>query len=120
MGSTDYFERRLDSKRRLTIPTELRKEFSEGEVVVTRGFGHYLHIYTSKVWQQEVEPKLAGDILDERVADLNEKFRIGKQVAKMDAKQGRITLEQHLMDYAGIDREVLAVRVGSYWRLRAK
>ena len=120
MVATDYFERRLDSKSRLTIPTELRSEFADGEVVVTRGFGKYLHIYTLKVWQQQVEPKLAGDILDEKVADLNEKFRVGKQVAKMDDKQGRITLEQHLLDYAGIDREVLAVRVGPYWRVRAK
>jgi DNA-binding transcriptional regulator/RsmH inhibitor MraZ len=38
----------------------------------------------------------------------------------MDAKQGRITLEQHLLDYAGISKEVEAVRAGKYWRLTAK
>ena len=41
----DYFERALDSKNRLTIPAELRHEFEGGEVVITRGFGQYLHIY---------------------------------------------------------------------------
>jgi MraZ protein len=120
MGNIDYFERRLDSKRRLTVPTELRKEFATGQIVVTRGFGKYLHIYREQVWQDQVEPRLMGDILDENVADINVRFRTGKQVAQMDGKQGRITLELHLLDYAGIDKDVVAVRVGPYWRLMSK
>lgn len=120
MTIVDYFERKLDDKRRLTIPAELRSEFSSGDVVVTRGFGQYLHLYTKSVWDEKVEPELGGDILDERVADLNVQFRTGKTEARMDTKQGRITLEQHLLDYAGIDRDVEAVRVGQYWRIMAK
>lgn len=112
----DYFERKLDSKRRLTVPTELRSEFASG-VVVTRGFKDYLHLYPQQVWDREVEPSLAGSILDEAVADLNVRFRRGKTAAGLDQKQGRITIEQHLLDYAGIEKELVAVRVGSYWRL---
>ena len=113
---TDYFERKLDDKRRLTIPAELRAEFASG-VVLTRGFGKYLHLYPQAVWDKEVESALTGSILDERVADLNVKFRRGKAAAELDQKQGRVTVEQHLLDYAGIDREVVAVRAGSYFRL---
>jgi DNA-binding transcriptional regulator/RsmH inhibitor MraZ len=36
----DYFERKLDDKRRLSIPAELRGEF-EGGVVITQGFQNY-------------------------------------------------------------------------------
>lgn len=114
----DYFERKLDDKRRLTIPTELRAEFASG-VVLTRGFGKYLHLYPQQVWDREVESALAGNILDERVADLNVKFRRGKTTATLDQKQGRVTVEQHLLDYAGIRREVVAVRAGAYFRLMA-
>lgn len=114
----DYFERKLDDKRRLTIPTDVRSEFASG-VVLTRGFGSYLHLYPSEVWDTEVEQALQGSILDERVADLNVQFRSGKTTAQMDQKQGRITIEQHLLDYAGIDRDVVAVRAGKYWRLMA-
>lgn len=120
MGTTDYFERKLDDKRRLTVPAELRHEFAGGEVVVTRGFKNYLHLYTKKVWDEQVEPRLKGDILNEEVADLNVKFRTGKSVSHMDEKQGRITLEQHLLDYAGIERDVSVVRAGDYWRITAK
>ena len=112
----DYFERKLDDKHRLTIPTELRSEFASG-VVLTRGFGDYLHLYPQHVWDREVEPALDGSILDEKVADLNVRFRRGKTTAALDQKQGRVTIEQHLLDYAGINREMIAVRAGAYWRL---
>ncbi len=115
----DYFERKLDDKRRLTIPPELRDEFESG-VVITRGFQNYLHLYPKSVWDELVEPQLAGDILDEQTADLNVQFRMGKIDGAIDGKQGRITLEQHLLDFAGITRDVVAVRVGRYWRLMAK
>ena len=116
MAALDYFERKLDDKRRLTIPTELRAEFASG-VVLTRGFGQYLHLYPKQVWDGEVEPALGGSILDEKTADLNVKFRKGKTDAMLDLKQGRVTIEQHLLDYAGIDRDLVAVRAGAYWRI---
>ena len=115
----DYFERKLDDKRRLTIPAELRVEFASG-AVITRGFGNYLHLYPKSVWEEQMEPALNGNILDEATADLNVKFRTVKLEGEIDAKQGRITLEQHLLDYAGISRDVVAVRAGRYWRLSAK
>lgn len=119
MATVDYFERKLDDKRRLTIPAELRDELAGG-VVITQGFKKYLHLYPRTVWDDEVEPLLKGNILDEATADLNEQLRMGKTESVIDSKQGRVTIEQHLLDYAGIERGVKAVRVGRYWRLRAK
>ena len=118
MTQVDYFQRKLDDKRRLTIPPELRSKFASG-AVITRGFGKYLHLYPKDVWDNMVEPRLEGDIRDERIADLNVQFRMGKIEQELDGKQGRITLEQHLLDYAGIDKDVIAVGVGRYWRLMA-
>jgi len=118
MASVDYFQRKLDEKRRLTIPAELRTEFMSG-VVLTRGFGQYLHLYPKVTWDREVEAALtgSGNILDEKTADLNVQFRRGKTEAELDQKQGRVTIEQHLLDFAKIDSEIVAVRAGAYWRL---
>lgn len=118
MPKIDYFERKLDDKRRLTIPAELRAEFAGG-VVITRGFKQYLHIYPQDVWNADVEAALVGDILNEQIADLNVQFRTGKTEAELDDKQGRIVIEQHLLDYAGIDKAIIAVRAGKYWRISA-
>lgn len=115
----DYFERKLDDKRRLTLPQDLHAEFADG-VVITRGFKNYLHLYPKSVWDEQVEPQLAGNILDEHTADLNVRFRMGKIEGNIDQKQGRFTIEQHLLDFAGIEREVVGVRAGKYWRLSAK
>src|SRR5688572_13248437 len=101
--ATDYFQRRLDDKRRLTIPSELREEFASG-VVVTPGFGKYLHLYSVEVWNHTVEPALRGDILDETVGDKNVKLRMGKIESNLDLKQGRFTLENNLLEYAGISK----------------
>ncbi|HUC88078.1 MAG TPA: hypothetical protein VMR95_02930 [Candidatus Binatia bacterium] len=118
MATVDYFKRKLDDKRRLTIPAELRAEFASG-VVITQGFQKYLHLYPKTVWDEEVESRLRGDILDERIADLNVQFRTGKIEDVIDNKQGRIVLEQYLLDYAGIKHDIEAIRVGKYWRLMA-
>jgi MraZ protein len=115
----DYFERKLDDKRRLTLPAELREEFTSG-VVITRGFKNYLHLYPKAVWDELVEPQLQGNVLDELTADINVQFRMGKVEGVIDQKQGRFTLEQHLLEYASIDRDVVAVRAGKYWRLMRK
>lgn len=114
----DYFERKLDSKHRLTLPKELHKEFGNS-VVITRGFGNYLHLYAKKVWDEEMEKALKGNILDEKTADLNVKFRTGKIEARLDKKQGRITLESHHLAYARINQDVVCVRAGKYFRLMA-
>ncbi len=116
MATVDYFQRKLDEKRRLTIPAELRAELTSG-IIITRGFQKYLHLYPKVIWDKDVEPLLQGNLLDEKTADLNVQFRMGKTEGTTDEKQGRITIEQHLLDYAGIDKEIVAVRVGKYWRL---
>lgn len=116
MARVDYFSRKLDDKNRLTLPQEVRDEFAEG-IVITQGFGTYLHAYPKEVWQQDVESRLKGDILDERVADLNVRFRMGKKEVVPDIKQGRITLDSSLLKLAEIGQDVVAVRVGQYWRL---
>lgn len=118
MATVDYFQRKLDEKRRLTIPTELRDEFASG-VIVTRGFQKYLHMYPKSVWDEHVEPQLQGSILDEKIADLNVQFRMGKAEGAIDGKQGRVQLPQHLLDFSGITRDITAVRVGKYWRIMA-
>ena len=114
----DYFERKLDDKNRLTIPKEIRLELGES-VVVTRGFGKYLHLYSERIWRTDMEIALKGKILDEQTADLNVRFRMGKTESVMDQKQGRITLETHQLAFAGIAKDVVAVRAGNYWRLMA-
>jgi DNA-binding transcriptional regulator/RsmH inhibitor MraZ len=124
-----YFKRKLDDKNRLTIPAEVRSEFTEG-IVITPGFADYLHVYPQKIWQTEMQAALAGSwlgegakpaIINQELADLADQLQEGMVEATLDAKQGRITLDNDLLKYAGIDSggEVAATRMpGGYWRLK--
>lgn len=120
----DYFQHKLDDKNRLTLPAELHREFTGGEVILAQGYDSTIFLYPQNLWQNAVERALAGDVIDEDNFRRNRQLRRGKVTAKMDAKQGRITIPQHLLDYAGISREVIATRIasaaGSYWALESK
>ena len=124
-----YFKRKLDDKNRLTIPVELRPEFAEG-VIITPGFESYLHLYPKKLWETEMQPALAGTwlgggtkpaIINQELADLADQLLEGMVEATLDAKQGRITLELALLEYANLPSggEVAATKMpGGYWRLK--
>jgi len=103
----EYFARKIDDKNRLTIPSELHKVFRSG-VVVTRGFEKSLHLYPKNLWDREMLKALEGEILDEKITQLNEKFRIGKTQMQLDGKQGRIKLDKFQLSYAQINKEVIA------------
>ena len=119
----DYFQHKLDDKNRLTLPTELHREFESG-LVLAQGFDSTIFLYPQHLWQNAVERALAGDVIDEENFRRNRQLRRGKVSTKLDAKQGRVTLPQHLLDYAGITKDVSATRIttaaGSYWAIEAK
>jgi MraZ protein len=125
-----YFKRKLDDKNRLTMPVELRPEF-EGGIILTPGFENYLHLYSKKVWEEDMESALEGRwkgdaakpaIIDQELADLTDRFTDGMVETMLDAKQGRVTIDPDLLRYAGIAMggEIVATRMpGNYWRLKA-
>jgi division/cell wall cluster transcriptional repressor MraZ len=118
------FERKLDDKKRLTIPVEVRGEFGGGYVVLTKGYDNTLALYSQKYWEEVIEPALEGDFRDVESFRLNRQIQSGQSRMHMDAKQGRVTIEQRFLDYAGINKAVNAFRVKtaagrSYWAIEA-
>lgn len=118
------FERKLDDKKRLTIPVEVRAEFKSGHIVLTKGFDNTLALYSKQYWEEVIEPALAGEFRDVESFRLNRQIQSGQSITHMDAKQGRITIEQRFLDYAGITKNVNAFRVKtagerSYWAIEA-
>ncbi len=118
------FERKLDDKNRLTIPVEVRPEFKDGYVVLTKGFDNTLALYSQEYWESVIEPALEGDFTDVESFRLNRQIQSGQSIMQMDSKQGRVTVEQRFKDFAGIKKGVNAFRVKtnggrSYWALEA-
>jgi len=118
------FERKLDDKKRLTIPVEVRPELKGDYLVLTKGYDNTLALYSQQYYEEVIEPALEGDFRDAESFRLNRQIQSGQSIMQMDAKQGRITIEQRFLDYAGITKTVNAFRVKttggkSYWAIEA-
>ncbi len=118
------FERELDDKNRLTLPTEVRQEFEQGNIILTKGLDNTLALYSQDYWQKVVEPKLEGEFDDENSFRLNRRLQSGQSAIRMDQKRGRITIERRFLDSAGIGKYISAFRVKttggrSYWGIEA-
>lgn len=102
------FPAKMDEKNRLFVPAKLRGELGDA-FYVTLGFncGHRcLTIYTAADWQ-----KLSENFnqlpLAQRAGPTSLIFMNAAECAP--DKQFRFSLTQNLLDYAGIDRDVLIV-----------
>ena len=99
---------KLDDKNRLFVPAKLRAELGD-DFYVTLGVncGHRcLTVYTAPDWQTLSENYNALPI-SQRGAETSLLFMYATECEP--DKQFRFTLTQSLLDYAGIDKEVMIV-----------
>ena len=103
------FDCKLDAKGRMMLPMGLRKQVhpdSLEKFVVNRGFESCLALYPLNEWQ-----KISAEInqLNQFVKKNREFARYfyrGATELELDAT-GRLLLPKRLMEYAGIDKEVI-------------
>ena len=102
------YSAKLDDKNRLFVPAKLREELC-GDFVVTLGVncGHRcLTVYTASDWQTLSENYNTLPI-SQKGAATSLIFMNATQCSP--DKQFRFTLTQFLLEYAGIDRDVMIV-----------
>ena len=107
------YPRKLDSKNRLVLPTQLRRALPQaGSVMVlTRGLDACLCLFTRDSWPEYLEKNLSGmtDLSVER-RDLLRYFAAQAESFALD-KVGRVLIPQQLKDAVGIRQEVMVVGV---------
>ncbi|MBI2052947.1 MAG: division/cell wall cluster transcriptional repressor MraZ [Candidatus Ryanbacteria bacterium] len=99
----------IDPKKRLQIPTRLRKELGEF-VIITRGLDQCLFLYPQKEWEAIAE-KLSKLPLGQ--ADTRNFVRLmlaGAQEGDMDSL-GRLVIPDVLKKYAGLEGKAVIVGV---------
>ncbi len=99
----------LDSKKRLSLPTKIRKEFGE-RVIITRGLDQCLFVYPQKEWEG-IADKLAK--LPMGQADTRNFVRLmlaGAVEADIDSL-GRILVPEQLKKYAELGGRVVIIGV---------
>lgn len=105
------YQHSLDEKGRITIPAKFREEIGY-KFVATKGLDNCIFLYSQDEWQL-MEKKLRS--LPFTRADVRSFVRFffsGASELELD-RQGRSVLPLNLREYAGIDRDVIIIGVGS-------
>jgi MraZ protein len=103
-----HFDYSLDAKKRLNVPPKFRASFSSG-LVLAKGLEPCVAIWTPdgfEAWTESFLSRL-GPLSPER-RKLTRFFAGSSFDAELDSA-GRATLNQALIDHAGIQKEVVVV-----------
>jgi MraZ protein len=119
MAFRGHFDYSLDAKNRLNVPPKFRTAFSAG-VVLAKGLEPCIWLWPPDAFEHFTQQVLGG--LNPVSA---ERRKLTRYVAgnSFDAEldsAGRVTLNQALLDHAGIGKEVVVVGVLDYLEVWAR
>ena len=103
------FDCKLDTKGRMMVPSNLKKQLPDVEqegLVVNRGFEKHLVIYPKKVWESIVEELSKLNQYEKKTREFIRFFTRGATELTLDAS-GRVNLPKSLLEFAGIEGEVV-------------
>lgn len=103
------YARQLDDRGRFVLPAKIREKL-EGTIYITRAPAEKcLNLYTEKEWEAIAEKmRMLPTGIDENVARFQRKL-FGKAASCEVDKQGRISLTEELMAYAGLKKDIMLV-----------
>lgn len=108
MAFRGNFEYTLDAKNRLTIPAKFRAELAAG-VVVAKGLEPYAAIWTPSVFETFTRGILQNlNPLSQEATRMSRFFNAGSFDGELDAN-GRVMLQQPIIEHAGLGKEVVIV-----------
>jgi len=107
MLTGSYFNT-IDVKGRVVIPTKLRYSLGE-RIWLVRGIDPCLYIFTQKEWDEYTNKYINNRSMTDAKARKLQRFTLGGSHELDIDRQGRINLPQNLIDYAGIDKDVVFI-----------
>lgn len=101
----------IDAKGRLIIPAKFRDTLGE-EFVVSKGMDGCLFVYANDDWNAFEQKLTSLPLINKEARQFARFFLAGAAQVELD-KQGRILLPALLREFAGLDKDVVLVGVGS-------
>jgi len=114
------YQRSLDSKQRLFIPTKFREELTKGIAVISRGFDEKcLFLFSIEGWEDLAKKITTGPVTNINIQKFSRWFFKSALEEVIDA-QGRIKIDKKLIDYANLKRDVVLIGVSTRAEIWAK
>lgn len=115
----DEYERQLDERGRIILPSKLRDDIcmASNTVFITQSMSEEkcLHLYTEEEWEKVSEKVKQLPTATDRNAARFVRLFFGKASTVTVDKQGRVPISKRLFEYAGLSKDV--VLVGANTRL---
>ncbi len=102
------YECKIDPKGRMRLPSDLISQLGEDArtFVVNRGFEKCLMLYPEKVWENITSEINQLNLYNKKNRDFVRYFYRGAQKITPDSAD-RVLIAKRLMEYAGVDKEVI-------------
>ncbi len=110
----------LDDKGRIVLPSEYRRQLGS-RVVINKGIENCINLYSEQDWDKQVSKVMNLDFTHKDNRAFNRYFLSSAFVKEID-NQGRIKLEDNLVEFAKITKECVIVGAGNVveiWSLDA-
>ena len=102
---------RLDEKGRLILPAKFRERLAPG-LVLARGHERCIFVFPADVFESLIGDRQGAPLTNKEARDYLRMLLSGASDEIPD-KQGRVTIPAHLRQYAGLDRDLTVVGVGT-------
>ena len=111
---TGEYNNTIDDKGRLSFPSKLKTAINQNELVITKGLGSRLWLFTTEEWEN-VQTKLMNNssILKEKSLMVMRHFIAPAQPVEFD-KNGRLSIPQSLREYAKLNKDCTVLGVAKY------
>jgi len=101
----------IDTKGRLIVPSKFRELLGD-EFVVSKGMDGCLFVYADADWTAFEQKLTSLPLINKEARKFARFFLAGASQVEVD-KQGRILIASNLREFAGLDKDVVLVGVGS-------
>lgn len=111
---TGEYNNAIDEKGRLSFPGKLRTALNQNVVIVTKGSGRCLWLFTPDEWETFQAKLMNGaSMLKEKNLRVLRQLIAPAQEVEFD-KNGRLSIPQSLREYAGLTKECTVLGIAKY------
>jgi MraZ protein len=114
------FYRTIDTKGRLFIPTKLRDNLQAGIAIISKSFDRKcLYLFSKESWD-DLNTKVSGmPMTNEHTVKFTRWFFSSVNEENID-QQGRVKIQQNLIEFASLKKEVVLIGVSNRAEIWAK
>jgi len=101
----------IDNKNRIIVPSKFRDELGS-KFIITKGLDGCIYAYTYNEWKLLEEKLVKLPLTNKNSRAFVRFFFSGANEIELD-RQGRALIPQSVLEYAGIDKEVVSIGVSN-------